>query len=103
MSDFRLDELDAHEQPSDEMRAEWKAFSRMEPKTLQNDPRIDDPRLPIDTTEFCRFTTIPRSRIAEAFSHISPELAADAQGDAPVIFHPLLPGPSPLPPKPLWR
>ncbi|KAI9151978.1 Alpha-ketoglutarate-dependent dioxygenase abh1 [Paramyrothecium foliicola] len=58
--EFRLDELDAHEQPSDEMRAEWKSFSRMDPGAFNNEPRIDDPRLPLEKTEFRTSGTIPR-------------------------------------------
>ncbi|KAK2592015.1 hypothetical protein QQS21_010286 [Conoideocrella luteorostrata] len=97
-----LAELDAHEQPSDEMRAEWKYFSKLEPHIVLRDPRIDDPRLPLSENGFQLAGRIEKSKVASAFGELSPELSALAAGDAPIIFHPLLPGllivPNVLPP-----
>ncbi|KAF4464189.1 alkylated dna repair alkb [Fusarium albosuccineum] len=97
-----LTELDAHEQPSDEMRAEWKSFSRQDPKSLNSDPRIDDPQAPLEKSGFRIVTTLPREQIASSFTHLGHDLASEAAGDVQVIHHPLIPGllilPSLLPP-----
>lgn len=89
---FNLTELDAHEQPSDEMRAEWKGFSRQEHTSLLNDPRVDDPRAPLEISGFQTAGNLPQAQVAGAFAKLGPEYASFAQGDAPIIFHPLLPG-----------
>ncbi|PNY28978.1 Alpha-ketoglutarate-dependent dioxygenase abh1, partial [Tolypocladium capitatum] len=88
-----LAELDAHEQPSDEMRAEWKHFSRLEPEVLLRDDRVDDPRLPPEESGLHTAGIITREQIAEAFSHLDPEYESHAQSDAPILIHPILPGP----------
>ncbi|UKZ83075.1 hypothetical protein TrVFT333_010876 [Trichoderma virens FT-333] len=41
-------DLDAHEQPSDQMKAEWKHFSRLDQTVLLQETPLDDPRLPLD-------------------------------------------------------
>ncbi|KJZ73772.1 hypothetical protein HIM_06890 [Hirsutella minnesotensis 3608] len=87
-----LAELDAHEQPSDEMRAEWKHFSRLEPEALVGDGRVDDPRRPPHETGFRSAGCIARDQIARACAHLDPGLDAHADADAPILFHPLLPG-----------
>ncbi|POR34006.1 Alpha-ketoglutarate-dependent dioxygenase abh1 [Tolypocladium paradoxum] len=97
-----LSELDAHEQPSDELRAEWKHFSRLKPQVLLQDSRIDDPRLAPEESGFHTAGAVAREQIAEAFSHLDPEYGTQAKDDAPILFHPLLPGllivPSLIPP-----
>ncbi|KAM0415830.1 hypothetical protein ACHAPT_013190 [Fusarium lateritium] len=102
MTTTNLTELDAHEQPSDEMRAEWKGFMRQDQQSLLNDPRIDDPRAPLEKSGFRTVTTLPRAQIASSFTHLDPELASQAKGHVSVIHHPLIPGllilPSLLPP-----
>ncbi|KYK61065.1 oxidoreductase [Drechmeria coniospora] len=87
-----LAELDAHEQPSDKMRSEWKQFSRMEPEALVRDSRIDDPRLPLEQNGFQTAGVITKEQLADAFSRLDPEYASHAQEDAAILFHPLLPG-----------
>ncbi|UNI18064.1 hypothetical protein JDV02_004359 [Purpureocillium takamizusanense] len=87
-----LAELDAHEQPSDEMRAEWKSFSKQEPEALMQHPRIDDPRLPLERSGFRQTAPIKREQLQQAFSDLDPEFVNLAREDAPVLFHPLLPG-----------
>ncbi|KAK5996598.1 Alpha-ketoglutarate-dependent dioxygenase abh1 [Cladobotryum mycophilum] len=88
--------LDAHEQPSEEMRAEWKSFSRADQAALLADPRIDDPRLPLEDNGFRQTgAAIPRAQLADAFARLRPEFGAEARGDVPIIHHPLLPGASP--------
>ncbi|KAM5357802.1 hypothetical protein ACJZ2D_015892 [Fusarium nematophilum] len=97
-----LTELDAYEQPSDFMRAEWKSFSRQDPKTLSHDPRIDDPRASLEESGFRVVTTLTRAQITSSFTQLDPDLASRAEGDVSVIHHPLIPGllifPSLLPP-----
>ncbi|KAG6193225.1 hypothetical protein E4U10_003787 [Claviceps purpurea] len=86
-------ELDAHEQPSDEMRAEWKFFSKLDPSALaSHDSSIDDPRKPLSENGFQAAGQIDKSRVERAFTELDPELAGLAGGDVPVIYHALLPG-----------
>ncbi|KAG5984821.1 hypothetical protein E4U55_003039 [Claviceps digitariae] len=88
-----LSDIDAHEQPSDEMRAEWKFFAKLDPSTLAlQDPRIDDPRRPLSENSFRQAGQIGKGQIERAFAELDPELAGLAEGDVPVIHHPLLPG-----------
>ncbi|KAG5923155.1 hypothetical protein E4U42_005045 [Claviceps africana] len=99
-----LPDMDAHQQPSDEMRSEWKAFARLDPSTLSpQDPRIDDPRGPLSEKGFRQAGLIVGSRAARAFAELDPGLAGLAGGDVPVLHHPLLPGllvvPSLVPPE----
>lgn len=89
---FNLTELDAHEQPSDEMRAEWKMFSRQDHTSLLNDSRVDDPRASLEISGFHTAGNVPQAQLATAFAKLGPEYASFAQRDAPIIFHPLLPG-----------
>ncbi|KAH6981347.1 hypothetical protein BKA56DRAFT_673750 [Ilyonectria sp. MPI-CAGE-AT-0026] len=97
-----LTELDAHEQPSDHMRAEWKGFSRQDASALINSPSIDDPRGPLQESGFLTAGTLPKAQLASSFAKLAPEYAAHAEGDVPIIYHPLLPGllilPSLVPP-----
>lgn len=87
-------DLDAHEQPSEQMKAEWKHFSRLDQSILLQETPLDDPRLPLEESGFIQTGSIPRSTISEAYSHLGPEYAAvNADGaDAPILYHPLLPG-----------
>ncbi|KAH6887536.1 hypothetical protein B0T10DRAFT_489906 [Thelonectria olida] len=87
-----LTELDAHEQPSDHMRAEWKGISRKEPSELVNDPRIDDPRAPLEQSGFVPFSSLPKEQVASSFAQLGPEYVKYAEADVPIIHHPLLPG-----------
>ncbi|KAL7941202.1 hypothetical protein V8C42DRAFT_198354 [Trichoderma barbatum] len=97
-------DLDAHEQPSDQMKAEWKHFSRLDQTKLLQETPLDDPRLPLEQSGFCLSGHIPRSQISEAFSHLGPQFVEEGKdaGDAPILYHPLLPGlliiPSLIPP-----
>ncbi|KHN95940.1 oxidoreductase [Metarhizium album ARSEF 1941] len=87
-----LSELDAHQQPSDEMRAEWKEVSRLDPSAVVQDPRIDDPRLPPCENGFRPSGKIDKTQVAEAFAALGDEFRRLAQEDIPIIHHPLLPG-----------
>ncbi|KAL2135835.1 hypothetical protein VTI74DRAFT_6764 [Chaetomium olivicolor] len=97
--------LDAHEQPSDELRAKWKGFSRAEAKDLLSGKDVDDLQDPESAAEFCIAGTIPVDMLNRSFQHICSELAPGCQAtkDAPIYYHPLLPGllivPSLVPPE----
>lgn len=87
-----LTELDAHEQPSDQMRAQWKAFSRKEPSELIEDPFVDDPRAPLEKSGFVAYSSLPKEQVARSFAELGPEYVKYAERDATIIHHPLLPG-----------
>jgi hypothetical protein len=87
--------LDAHEQPSDELRAKWKAFSKTEPKDLRTED-IDDLQNPESAAEFCMAGTIPVDTLNRSFRYICPSEASEFQAakEALIYYHPLLPGES---------
>lgn len=87
-----LSDLDAHEQPSTELRREWKAFTKGEPDALLADPRIDDPRADPSSCGFVTAGTIPSARLRVAFQHIGVPDAPVREDGAPIVYHPLLPG-----------
>ena len=89
-----INHLDAHEQPSDELRAKWKAFSKAEPKDLLNSRVIDDLQDSEIAAEFCLAGTIPVETLNRSFREICPSDAPEFQStkDAPIYYHPLLPG-----------
>ncbi|KAM0215707.1 hypothetical protein ACHAQD_008269 [Fusarium lateritium] len=91
MAAGNLAEIDAHEQPSDEMRAEWKGYMRQDHKSLLNDPRIDDPRAPLEESGFRQISSVSKEQVAKSFAHLDPSLASQAENDIPIIHHPLLP------------
>lgn len=95
-----LTTLDAHEQPSDQLRAIWKGFSRAEKADILKSNSIDDLTIPEKEAEFCVSGTIPASSIRSAFSHL--DEAVEVDEDVKIYYHPLLPGllivPSLLPP-----
>lgn len=85
-------ELDAHEQPSPELRAEWKSISRLTPADLEHYTAIDDPRAATLDSGFHHAEPIEREQLRSAFASLNPRLAELASGDSPVIYHSLLPG-----------
>lgn len=86
--------LDAHEQPSDELRAKWKAYSKTEAADLSRHD-IDDLRSVEKTAEFMLAGNIPADQLKTSFSHLSPCIASSLElEDAPIYYHPLLPGKS---------
>lgn len=91
-----IKDLDAHEQPSDELRAQWKTFSRAEQKDLFSSGDIDDLQTPEKAAEFVLAATIPAETLNRSFKHVTPaegpEIRVDK--DAPIYYHPLLPGKS---------
>ncbi|KAK2033930.1 alkylated DNA repair protein AlkB [Colletotrichum zoysiae] len=97
-------ELDAHEQPSEAMRAQWKAYSRADQKDLINGDSIDDPRSPDQAAKFSVAGKISVDQLTTAFSHItSAAVDTSTLHEVPVLYHPLLPGlliaPSLVPPE----
>ncbi|KAJ4138944.1 hypothetical protein NW765_002840 [Fusarium oxysporum] len=92
MVSANLSEIDAHEQPSDEMRAEWKSYMRQDHKSLLNDPRIDDPRAPLEESGFRQVSSLLKEQVAKSFAHLNPDFALQVEKDVPVIHHPLIPG-----------
>ncbi|SPQ23304.1 83c4cfc2-617d-49fc-8476-a7e94146864c [Thermothielavioides terrestris] len=94
---LNIKHLDAHEPPSDELRAKWKAFSRAEPNDLLNSGDIDDVLKPESAAEFCRAGAIPVDTLNRSFRHICPTDAPEFQAtkDAPIYYHPLLPANGP--------
>ncbi|KAK1984414.1 alkylated DNA repair protein AlkB [Colletotrichum cereale] len=86
-------ELDAHEQPSEAMRAQWKGYSRADQKELIEGDSIDDPRSSDQDGKFSVAGKISVDQLTTAFSHIS-SVAVDALElqEVPILYHPLLPG-----------
>ncbi|EGX94636.1 oxidoreductase, 2OG-Fe(II) oxygenase family [Cordyceps militaris CM01] len=97
-----ITEIDAHEQPSDEMRAKWKSWARMDAKDVKDHPRIDDPRKAPEESGFIQTSSITKAQRRKAFSQFGQEYADEADEDIPILHHPLLPGlliaPSLVPP-----
>lgn len=90
-----ITELDAHEQPSDELRAKWKGYAKADQKHLINNVNqdIDDLALPEKAAEFCLAGSIPVEQLNRSFSHIYPSDApVQVDKDAPIYYHPILPG-----------
>ena len=90
-----IKDLDAHEQPSEELRARWKTHSKTDQQHLIDSGDIDDLESPAKVAEFCLAGTILAERLSAAFKHVSPSdtTPVEVEKDAPIYFHPLLPGP----------
>lgn len=90
-----ITQYDAHEQPSDELRATWKSYSKTEHKALLNHPDIDDPRSEAQKDEYRVAGIITAKQMTDAFSHIHKEpLDTSSIQDTPILYHPLMPGAS---------
>lgn len=89
-----LHDLDAHEQPSDELRATWKSYYRSDHNIFVNHPDINDIHVPAKAAEFQQCGAIKTEDLITAFEHIEGADwdSSQVKGDAPVYFHPLLPG-----------
>ncbi|KAL2156981.1 hypothetical protein VTH06DRAFT_8837 [Thermothelomyces fergusii] len=85
-----IKDLDPHEQPSDELRAKWKAVSRTEPKDLRSED-IDDLRDPRSAAEFRVAGSISSEVLNRAFQHLCPGDTVEfrATQDVPIYYHPL--------------
>ncbi|KAI0133827.1 alkylated DNA repair protein AlkB [Xylariales sp. AK1849] len=99
-----LSGFDAHEQPPTELKGTWKSYSRTDHADFVNHPDIDDLSIPDKANEFCSAGHIPSERLISAFQRIEGDdwKADHVVKDAPIYFHPLLPGllivPSLIPP-----
>lgn len=89
-----LSTLDAHEQPSDHMRAIWKAYSKTDDKDLLKSADIDDLSIPEKLANFDVAGTIPAETMLAAFSHLTGDDTSmlPPEEDAAIYHHPLLPG-----------
>ncbi|KAL2113760.1 hypothetical protein VUR80DRAFT_2410 [Thermomyces stellatus] len=89
-----LTTLDAHEQPSERLRGIWKAISKSNQEDLLRSPDIDDPRSPEFLAQLRLAGSIPAGRISAASAHIADRSASSAADipDAPIYYHPMLPG-----------
>jgi hypothetical protein len=94
-----IKELDAHEQPPDELKAKWKSFSRIDQKDLVDSRDIDDLQSAESAAEFSLAGTIPVETLNRSFRHVCPGNTPEFQAskDAPIYYHPLLPGTSHIP------
>ncbi|KAH8666600.1 alkylated DNA repair protein AlkB [Xylariales sp. PMI_506] len=99
-----LASLDAHEQPSDELRATWKAYQRTDHTGFVHHPDLDELPSLENPGEFSIAGNIPAEKLTTAFQYIEGTAWKPDQPvqDAPIYFHPLLPGllivPSLIPP-----
>ncbi|KAI0201618.1 hypothetical protein F4808DRAFT_107145 [Astrocystis sublimbata] len=98
---FDLTTLDAHEQPSDELRRLWKGYSRTEHAEFAKHPDIDELDVS-DPGDFQLIDHIPAEKLKQSFQLLDSEVELEPPKDAPIYFHPLLPGlliiPSLIPP-----
>ncbi|KAI1843423.1 hypothetical protein JX265_013305 [Neoarthrinium moseri] len=91
-----LQSLDAHEQPSDELRALWKSYQKTDHAAFVGHPDIDE--LPArdaeDLGEFRLSGRIPSEEVRRALQMIGgAEWEPDGDvSDAPLFHHPILPG-----------
>jgi len=86
--------LDAYEQPSDELRAIWKAYSKSEQEELIASGDIDDLEVSEKAAAFLQAGRIPSDRLSQCFNDFvkdsSPRIEVDR--DAVIYYHPLIPG-----------
>jgi hypothetical protein len=88
-----ITELDAHEQPSDEMRAEWKSFAKAEQKDILKRDNIDDLNIPEKAAQFVVAGKISVDKLQASFDSLQPGISSTLDlKDAPIYYHPLLPG-----------
>lgn len=90
-----LTTLDAHEQPSDHLRAIWKGYAKTENANLLGSGAIDDLSVPEKAAEFQKAGTIPAEKIRTAFSYIAgddPSSIPQVEEDIDILHHPLIPG-----------
>lgn len=93
-----LTTLDAHEQPSDHMRAIWKGYAKTDKADLLKSHDIDDLSLPEKAAEFKKAGTISAEKLLAAFLRLAdgdPSVVIPpVDEDAVIYHHPLIPGKS---------
>lgn len=93
-----LTTLDAHEQPSDHMRAIWKGYSKAGNDHLVNGSDVDDLAIPEKLAEFEQAGLVPAEQLRKAFCHLTGDASGDpspvpqSNQDAVIYRHPLVPG-----------
>ncbi|KAI1123266.1 hypothetical protein F5Y10DRAFT_56415 [Nemania abortiva] len=98
-----LTTLDAHEQPSDELKALWKKYYRTDHAEFINHPDIDELDV-ANPGDFQHAGSIPSEKLKESFRLLQGDVqnVPEVTEDVPIYFHPLLPGlliiPSLIPP-----
>lgn len=89
-----LTTLDAHEQPSDHLRAIWKGYAKTENVNLLSSGDIDDLSVPEKAAEFQKAGSISADSIRTAYTRLAgddPSIAL-VDKDIDVLHHPLIPG-----------
>lgn len=89
-----LTTLDAHEQPSDLMRATWKSYAKADKADLLSGGDIDDLSVPEKAAQFQKAGVIPAEKLERAFKSLIGEGSSMPQvkEDATILYHPILPG-----------
>ncbi|KAK7742316.1 hypothetical protein SLS53_004461 [Cytospora paraplurivora] len=99
-----LTTLDAHEQPSDHLRAIWKGYAKTEQADLLSSGDIDDVLVPEKAAELKKAASFPAEKLRTAFSRLAGDdpSVPQVEEDVDILYHPLLPGlliiPSLIPP-----
>ena len=88
-----LTTLDPYEQPSDELRAAWKAYKLTDHVKFANHPDIDE----LDVSNLGDFHLSGHTsgkKLKESFRILQgdDERVPEVPNDVPIYFHPLLPG-----------
>lgn len=89
-----LTTLDAHEQPSDHLRAIWKGYAKTDNADLLKRNDIDDLLRPEKAAEFQKAGIIPAQRLRTAFAHLAGDdpSISQVEEDIDILHHPLIPG-----------
>ena len=93
MEDVDITELDAHEQPSAQLKSIWKSISKADQKDLLSGDSLDDLQSPGKLSEFVVSGHISAEQMRAAFQHVASTDGDEQPGDRPIYYHPLLPGP----------
>lgn len=91
--------MDAHEQPSDHLRAIWKGYAKTENINLLSSGDIDDLSVPEKAAEFQKAGSISADSIRTAYTRLAgddPSIAL-VDKDIDVLHHPLIPGEPKIP------
>lgn len=88
-----INDLDAHEQPSAELKGMWKTVSKTEQDDLIQSGEIDDLSSPQTLAELRVSGTISANTLNTTFkSFLSDRQLPEIDEDATIYYHPLLPG-----------
>lgn len=89
-----LTTLDAHEQPSDHLRAIWKGYAKTDNADLLKSNDIDDLLKPEKAAAFLKAGSISAEKISSAFAHLAKDDPSipKVDEDIDILHHPLIPG-----------